>query len=64
MTTKDLEFRTLPGLWQEYANMARTLAFQPRTPAENGAWQGHLRKKSSAYWADFRWGLVIYPHSF
>lgn len=45
MTTKDLEFRTLPGLWQEYANMARTLAFQPRTPAENGAWQGHLREE-------------------
>ena len=45
MITSNLEFRTLPGLWQEYANTARTLAFQPGTPAENGAWQVHLREE-------------------
>jgi dienelactone hydrolase len=45
MSTSHLEFRTLPGLWQEYTNTARTRAFQPGTPAENRAWQGHLREE-------------------
>lgn len=43
MTPNDLEYRTLPGLWQEYANTARTLAFHPGTPTENQAWQTTLR---------------------
>ena len=42
MQTGDLEFRSLPGLWDEYAESTRALAFRPGSPKENKTWQARL----------------------
>lgn len=43
MSLNPLEFRSLPGLWQEYADNPRTLAFRPGSLVEKQAWQEQLR---------------------
>jgi dienelactone hydrolase len=43
MTVTDLEFRTLPGLWREYAEKGRMFAFQAEDPQAALEWQGRLR---------------------
>lgn len=45
MTEETLEFRTLPGLWQEYAETERSLAFQAGSVPAAGEWQLRLRDK-------------------
>lgn len=45
MTGTGLEFRTLPGLWQEYAATRRSLGFAARTMGEAKAWQHRLREE-------------------
>ena len=43
MTEKDLEFRTLPALWREYAENGRMFAFQAKDSQTAQEWQGRLR---------------------
>jgi len=43
MTKEALEFRTLPGLWQDYAATERSLAFKAKSIAEARDWQLLLR---------------------
>ncbi len=45
MMEDHLEFRTLPGLWQAYANSGRSHSFKARQLPEAQAWQSHLRGK-------------------
>jgi dienelactone hydrolase len=45
MTETALEFRTLPGLWQEYADIERSFAFKARSEEEARIWQQNLRAK-------------------
>ena len=40
-----LEFRTLPGLWREYAASERSLAFKARNLGDAQEWQARLRDK-------------------
>jgi dienelactone hydrolase len=40
-----LEYRTLPGLWRQYAATERSLAFQAESVAEARAWQLRLREE-------------------
>lgn len=43
MTAAALEFRSLPGLWREYAATERSLAFKAKSVGEAREWQQHLR---------------------
>jgi len=43
MNKISLEFRTLPGLWREYAAMERSLAFKAKILDEAVEWQQRLR---------------------
>jgi dienelactone hydrolase len=43
MTEDTLEFRTLPGLWRDYAATQRSLAFKAKSIGEAREWQGFLR---------------------
>ena len=45
MHPKALEFRTLPGLWQEYAATERSLAFKASDISTAQAWQSRLRSE-------------------
>jgi dienelactone hydrolase len=45
MATVDLEFRSLLGLWREYAAIERSLAFKAGSLTEAQAWQPRLREK-------------------
>ena len=45
MTETALEFRTLPGLWREYAATERSLAFKAESVSEAFEWQASLRNK-------------------
>jgi dienelactone hydrolase len=45
MTENALEFRTLPGLWREYASTQRSLAFQAGSVDEAQEWQARLRNE-------------------
>ena len=43
MRKEKLEFRTLPGLWQEYTATERSLAFKAKSISEAQDWQSILR---------------------
>jgi dienelactone hydrolase len=43
MRKEKLEFRTLPGLWQEYTATERSLAFKAKSISEAQDWQSLLR---------------------
>ena len=45
MTETDLEFRTLPGLWREYAEKGRSFAFQADNFQAAREWQQGLRSE-------------------
>jgi len=45
MTQTQLEFRTLPGLWQDYAAIERSLAFKAQSVVEAQEWQQRLRNE-------------------
>jgi dienelactone hydrolase len=43
MSAKSLEFRTLPGLWQSYADQPPSLAFNAGNRGAASSWQSQLR---------------------
>lgn len=45
MTETALEFRTLPGLWREYAATERSLAYKAESVGEAREWQQRLRNE-------------------
>ena len=53
MTEDSLEFRTLPGLWREYAATERSSAFQAGSLAETKEWQSCLRDELTALLGGF-----------
>ena len=46
METGDLEFLSLPGLWQEYALTERSLAFRAKSISEAKIWQQQLNSNT------------------
>jgi len=53
MTDHPLNYRSLPGLWQEYAETERSLAFKAKNLAEAQDWQIQLREKLIALLGGF-----------
>ena len=53
METGDLEFRSLPGLWQEYALTECSLAFKAKSIPEAEIWQQQLRQELAALLGGF-----------
>jgi dienelactone hydrolase len=53
MTETDLEFRTLPGLWREYAEKGRSFAFEAGDLQAALEWQRDLRTKLIALLGGF-----------
>jgi dienelactone hydrolase len=53
MAEPPLEYRTLPGLWQEYADTGRSFAFKAESGAEAREWQQRLRAELVALLGGF-----------
>lgn len=53
MSESKLEFRSLPGLWQDYADGGQALAFKAKNLADAQDWQIHLREKLTALLGGF-----------